>query len=249
MLTPTEEIALARRIQAGDMDAKRTLIEHNIRLAIHVARRYQHAGLPLEDLVQEAVVGVERAAVKFDPDRGFKFSTYAMWWIRHMIQRALHKDRTTIRVPGHIVERRRKVDRYLLNDPDATNEEIAEALEMPTHHVADARSGPRVVASLDAPLVDDGQSSDWHAIIEDTSAPDPAELVDDTFASLRDAMAQLEPLERDVLRARFGFDNHPYSRDETANLLGVRPHAVQRAQKSGLARLREILGSDFQLED
>ena len=239
ILSRTEERDLALRIEKGDHAAKQMLIEHNIRLAVQIARKYQHAGVPFEDLCQEGFIGLNRAAEKFDWRTGYKFSTYATWWVRHMIQRAIHKDRSTIRIPGHIIERQRKIDKYLREvNGEADDEELSKALDIKLHHVTDARSQARVVASMDAPLTADDDSGDWHAVIADDSAPDPAEMVNDSHEPLDEAMAKLEPIERDTIRLRFGFDGPVLSREDTAKKLGVKPHVVQRAQRSGIAKLR-----------
>lgn len=239
ILTRTEERELALRIEKGDHEAKQTLIEHNIKLAVQIARRYQNSGVLFEDLCQEGFIGLNRAAEKFDWRTGYKFSTYATWWVRHMIQRAIHKDRNTIRIPGHIIERQRKIDKYLREvNPDADDQELSDALEIKLHHVTDARSQARVVASMDAPLTSDDDSGDWHAIIADEAAPDPAEMIADSHEPLTLAMADLEEIERDVIRLRFGFDGPVLSREDTAAKLGVKPHVVQRAQRAGIAKLR-----------
>lgn len=241
LLSSHEEMILAQRIEKGDMDAKRTLIEHNVRLAVQLARKYQRSGVPFDDLCQEAFIGLNRAAEKFDWRREYKFSTYATWWVRHMLQRAIHKDRATIRVPGHIIERQRKIDRYLAEkNPDATDEELSVELEIKLHHVTDARQTVRVVHSIDAAITssDDGNKGDWHAVIADGDASDPAEFVNDAFEPLLEAMDSLEPLERQVLRLRFGFDGPAMSRDAVAERLGVKAHAVQRAQRSALEKLK-----------
>lgn len=244
ILTAAEEKALAKRIEAGGPDgarAKRTLIEHNIKLAVHVARRYNSSDVPLEDLVQEAIIGVDRAASKFDWRKNIKFSTYATWWIRHMIQRALLRDRATIRVPGHIIGRKRQLDKYMAANPEATLEEAAAACEISLEHAEEALDGARVVSSLDAPFLGE-EAGDRYAIYADETSPDPAELVGDHHPELTAALNKLTAFERRVIMLRFGFDGPALGRDQVAEKLGVKPHAVQRAQKTALARLREHLG-------
>lgn len=242
VLTAAEEVALAKRIEAGDHSAKQTLVEHNIRLAISVARKYSQSGIPLEDLIQEALIGVDRAADKFDYRRGLKFSTYAMWWIRHFIQRALHKNRATIRIPGHIVERKRKLDKYMREHPDSDLQEAADAMEITLTQAEEALGASRVVSSLDAPFADD-EGGDRYAIIADEDAPDPADIAIDNTPELTAALDNLEPLQRQVIELRFGFKGPVKSRDEVAEILGVRPHVVQRAQRAAL----EALGADDEL--
>lgn len=242
LLSAAEEQELAKRIELGDHRAKQILVEHNLRLAISAARRWQHAGVPLEDLIQEAVIGLHRAADKFDWRKNFKFSTYAMWWIRHMIQRALHKDRATIRVPGHVLERKRRIEKYLREHPGSSIEDAADHIDITVEQAEDALDGTRVVASLDAPFTsDDGDGGSRHSMIPDDDAADPAEMALDRHPRLTQALVQLEPIQRQVIELRFGFGGEVKSRDEVADLLGIRPHAVQRAQREALAALKEEL--------
>lgn len=261
LLTAAEEVALAKRIEAGaakdaseaeqvDGDrARQELIGRNVLLAVKQARRYQHAGVPLEDLVQEALIGIDRAARKFDWRKGHKFSTYAMWWIRHFIQRAVHKNRATIRIPGHIAERKRRIDQYLREHPGSELEEACEALDITLEQAEDAMSTTRVSQSLDAPYADE-EAGDRYATIPDENAPDPQDIATDTHPRITAALAQLEPLQRRVIELRFGFnDEHPKSRDEVARILDVKPHAVQRAQRAALTQLGEELGSTIGLEE
>ena len=271
VLTAAEEVELAKRIERGDHAAKQTLIEHNIRLVISIARRYGNSGLPLEDLIQEGVIGLDRAADKFDYNRGFKFSTYATWWVRHMIQRALHKNRNTIRVPGHIVERKRRIDKYLRENPDADLEDAAAEIEITLEQAEDAMNSTRVVASLDEQLRGEEElGAARYAIVADDDAPDPADIAADPHPGLDQALACLDPLQRRVIELRFGFDGVVRSRDETAHQLGVelhgddpvvhrdergkpdmsrwtvKPHVVQRAQRAALDKMRDELGVELE---
>jgi RNA polymerase primary sigma factor len=233
-------VALAKRIERGDLDAKRELIERNLRLAVMVAARFQ-SSVPLEDLAQEAFIGLDRAATKFDWRAGNKFSTYAMWWIRHMVQRAIHRERTTIRVPGHIIERERKIIRHLRTHHDATNEDIALALELTVEQVDDALHGTKVVASLDAPLAHSPEDGNRYSFIPDDNAPDPAEMLPEENVELRQAMASLPMLERKVLELRFGYHGEPLARSAIALRLRVSDQAVGKAQREGMTRLTAIL--------
>src|SRR5215211_6762681 len=164
LLTAAEEIELAKRIERGDLDAKDRMITSNLRLVIHVARGYRGQGLPFHDLIQEGIVGLIRAAEKFDWRKGFKFSTYATLWIRQAIQRGLANTGRAIRLPAHIGQRERKVARAerdlttrLGREP--TVEELAEAVELEVEEVADVRNLSEVVASLDQPLGTEGDTS------------------------------------------------------------------------------------------
>jgi RNA polymerase sigma factor (sigma-70 family) len=250
ILTAREEKELAKRIEAGDHKAKQKLIEHNVKLAVHIAKRYTTDDIPLEDLVQEALIGVDRAATKFDWRKDIKFSTYATWWIRHMIQRALLRDRATIRVPGHIRARQVTLRAYMDKNPEATIEEAAANCEKPmsVEHAKEALSGAQVVASLDAPFL--GESTgDRYDLYADESSPDPADVISDSHPGLSDALKKLTPFERRVVELRFGLSgNSPLGRDETATELGVKPHAVQRAQKSAIARLKGELANTVSSE-
>jgi RNA polymerase primary sigma factor len=244
VLTKEQEVALAKRIERGGPDgelAKQTLVEHNIRLAVSVARRYTSADVPLEDLVQEAVIGLHRAAEKFDWRRNLKFSTYAVWWIRHMIQRALYRDRATIRVPGHVTARKRALEKYMRENPEEGIEEAASSIDISVEAAQEALASSRVVASLDAPYPGD-EGGDRYGTIADETAPDPSDVAEDRHPGLTDALASLDPLERRVLELRFGFEGDaPKSRDQVADILGVRPHVVQRSQRTGLEKLRKQL--------
>lgn len=248
VLTATEEKELAKRIEAGDHAALNKLIEHNIRLAVSVAKKYQHHNVPLEDLVNEGVIGVHRAAVKFDHRRDLKFSTYATWWIRHMVQRAIHRDRATIREPGHIIERRRRIDKFLRENPDANLADAAEELDIKLEQAEEVNAGARVVSSLDMPYgagEDDGR--DRYEMVPDDSAADPQDVHLEADPRLIDAVRTLSPIERRVLELRFGFDGPVLSRDQTAEKLGIRPGVVQRSQRVALAKLREHLDDHIEV--
>lgn len=248
VLTKAEEQALAKRIEKGDQAAKTTLIEHNIRLAIHVAKNYQNQGVEFEDLISEAVIGVERAAEKFDWRRNLKFSTYAVWWIKHMVQRAIHKEKSTIRVPGHIIERRRRITKYMRENPDATMEDAAEYIGVTPEQAAAAFEGAAVVASLDAPYPGE-ETGDRYGAIPDDGAPDPADMLREDNPKVARALATLTPIERRVIDLRFGFDGPPLSRDDTAAAMGVRPHVVQRSQRTAIKKLGEALSTSEGEED
>src|SRR5215216_1111787 len=178
LLTAAEEIELAKRIERGDLDAKDRMITSNLRLVIHVARGYRGQGLPFHDLIQEGIVGLIRAAEKFDWRKGFKFSTYATLWIRQAIQRGLANTSRTIRLPTHIEQRERRLARVerdltakLSHDP--SDQEVADAAEMTLEDVHALREARKVVTSLDVPIGDDGDSHLGDFIASD--APDPGQ--------------------------------------------------------------------------
>jgi len=244
LLTATQERELAKRIEKGDHTARQHMVEANIRLAVSQARRYQHSGVPFEDLVQEAIIGVDRAATKFDWRTGNKFSTYAMWWIRHMIQRAVYAHRATIRIPGHIADRKRKLERFLNENPDLTLADAAAAQEITLEQAEEALDTVRVVASLDQPLTDE-DGGDRYSLVADEGAGDPADmLLPDTHPELRRAMQGLDDLQRRVVELRFGFgDQRVHSRGEVAEILGVKPYIVQRAQRAAIGQLERDLAA------
>src|SRR5437016_5381474 len=164
LLTAAEEVELAKRIERGDLDAKERMINSNLRLVISNARKYQGQGLPLSDLIQEGIVGLIRATEKFDWRRGFKFSTYATLWIRQAIQRGLENSSRTIRLPVHIAQRERKINRTerelatkLGREP--TEQEIADAVELPVDQVIEIRKAARPLTSLDQPIGEDGETT------------------------------------------------------------------------------------------
>src|SRR4051812_35591028 len=164
LLTAAEEVELAKRIERGDMAAKERMITSNLRLVVSIARRYQTQGITLGDLIQEGVIGLIRATEKFDWRKGFKFSTYATWWIRQAVQRGVANKSRTIRIPVHVVEREQKVTRTerelsakLGRTP--TDDEIADGAKLPLAQVREVREAARAVASTDAPIGSDGDSS------------------------------------------------------------------------------------------
>src|SRR5438876_10651974 len=209
LLTAAEEVELAQRIEKGDMAAKDRMINSNLRLVVSVARKYQGHGLSLGDLVQEGMLGLIRAAEKFDWRKGFRFSTYATLWIRQAIQRGLENTSRTIRLPVHVAQRSRKVGRIerelttrLGHEP--SDEEIASAADMPLWGVIEIRKADRAVVSLDKPVGDDGDTAFGDLLAIETPAVD--EEVHEALKSetLLTAIAELPEPERDVIEMRFG---------------------------------------------
>src|SRR5438093_3395134 len=227
LLTREEEVELAQRIERGDLAAKERLINSNLRLVIKFARRYQGHGLSLQDLVQEAMLGLIRAAEKFDWRRGYKFSTYATLWIRQAIQRGLDNTGRAVRVPAHVAQRQRTVNRVTAQltgklDREPTDEEIAAEAKLPFDEVAALRDLTRVTNSLDAPVSDDGD-----ATLGELRA-DEAPAVEDEIAdrqreqTVGAALSQLPEDERRVIELRFGTGNEPVATvREVARELGV----------------------------
>src|ERR1700690_3042007 len=226
LLTAAEEVELAKRIEGGDMAAKERMINCNLRLVGSIAKRYQTQGITLGDLVQEGVLGLIRAAEKFDWRKGFKFSTYATWWIRQAVQRGVANKARTIRIPVHVVEREQKVARARREllaklEREPTPEEIADHSKLPLAHVHEVQEAARAVASTDMPVGDDGDAS-----FGDLIAGTGPSTEEEASASLRDlavrqAVASLPDRERDVIELRFGLvGDGPASLERSEERLG-----------------------------
>ena len=243
LLDRQSEVRLARRIERGDLEAKEQLVNANLRLVISNARRYEGLELPLMDLIQEGVFGLIRAAEKFDYRRGFKFSTYATFWIRESIQRAIANRARPIRVPVHIGQRDRQLERArkaliaeLGREP--TDEELAAAAELDSRTVRELREVPRVVTSLDRPVGEDDPTPLGALIASD--APSPEERLEDAIRAdaVCRALAQLPKAERDVVKLRFGIGSEePTPLREAGRRLGMSADAVRRLERRALQRL------------
>ena len=241
-----EQVALAKRVAAGDEEARRSMIAANLRLVVHWARRYQDRGVDFADLVQEGTFGLMRAVDKFDWERGFRFSTYATWWIRQALQRAVQQHGATIRVPMEVAEQAQRADRMtwelateLQRDP--TPEEVAEASGVGHDALRNLQGMARVVASLDQPT-----SSDTGSALGDLVAADENEFEEDVEKRLvldrvRKAVDGLEALERDVVRIRFGLDGGgPTSLQATASRLGIGVRRARQAETRALQHLADL---------
>jgi RNA polymerase primary sigma factor len=242
LLTGPEEIELAKRIEAGDLAAKERLINSNLRLVIKFARRYQGHGLDLGDLVQEAMLGLIRAAEKFDWRRGYKFSTYAVLWIKQSIQRGLDNTGRPVRIPAHIAQRERTVNRITSElavelNRDPTDEEVAKKAELPLDEVMAIRDLTRVTTSLDTP-VGEGDTT-----LGELHAEEAAEITDEVMereqeATVEEALAALPEDERRLIRARFGTGGRQArSLRDAARELGVTQAQASRLEAQALARL------------
>jgi len=249
LLTAAEEVELAKRIERGDAAAKERMINSNLRLVISIAKRYQGHDVPLGDLVQEGVIGLNRAVEKFDWRRGFKFSTYATWWIRQACQRAISNLSKTIRVPTHVHERRLKLARVRAElvaqlDREPTREELAEAASFSLQHVDEALDAADAPVSLNQ-RVGSEEESELGDLFGDPSAEDPASEALDSIRRLevRRAVAQLPESERRVLELRFGLDGDAQTLETIGKELGVTRERIRQLESDALAHLEAELGS------
>src|SRR4249919_345004 len=234
LLTAADEVELAKRIERGDAAAKERMINSNLRLVVSIAKRYQGHGLSLLDLVQDGVIGLNRAVEKFDWRRGFKFSTYATWWIRQACQRAVSNQSTVIRVPVHVHERRVKISRErgkleakLGRDP--TREELAEATQLPLQHVEEALDAAQANVSLNQTVGGDNDGELGDLFADQTSA-DPSEEAADSYRRhlVRKAVGRLPEREARIVSLRFGLDGEPQSLEAIGKEVGLTRERVRQ---------------------
>jgi RNA polymerase primary sigma factor len=250
LLTAAEEIDLAKRIEKGDMAAKERMILSNLRLVVSIAKKYQGADLPLLDLIQEGIFGLVRASEKFDHRKGFKFSTYATFWIRQAIQRGIETKARTIRIPIHVGQRERKIAKAerelsarLGRAP--TDEEIAAHAELTTDHVREAREAARTITSLDRPVGEEGETAFGDLLPSEGPQPDEEVHISLREEALRRAVARLPDIEQQVVKLRYGINGGggPTPLRETAERVGMTTAEVRRVESAALERLsleREI---------
>jgi RNA polymerase primary sigma factor len=245
LLTKAQEVDLAKRIERGDLEAKSELVNSNLRLVISNARKYQGHELPLLDLIQEGILGLIRATEKFDWRKGYKFSTYATFWIRQAIQRALDNRARTIRIPVHLGQRERKIARahrdlaaQLGREP--TDQELARAAEITPEELAEARAASRVVTSLDRPVGESEDTPFGALLASDERGPEEEVDISLREDALRRALEQLPEREREVVKLRYGIDgDDPAPLSETGRRLGISQDTVRRLERKALAELAE----------
>ncbi|MFT4048838.1 MAG: sigma-70 family RNA polymerase sigma factor [Solirubrobacterales bacterium] len=247
LLTAAEEVQLAKRIERGDMDAKDKMVEANLRLVVSIAKNYRNQGLSFLDLIQEGTLGLVRAAEKFDYRKGFKFSTYATWWIRQAIARALADKGRTVRIPVHVVERLNKItraERQLLSEygREPTVEEIARATELKTDEVETIKRLAQTPISLEKPVGDE-EESEFGQFVADENAPDPFDAAADSLRTqnLHSALANLSYRERRVLELRFGIGGEaPKTLDEVGKVFNITRERVRHIETHSLRKLRKL---------
>jgi RNA polymerase primary sigma factor len=246
LLTAAQEVVLAKRIERGDVVARRQMIESNLRLVVSIAKRYRGLGVPFLDLIQEGMLGLSRAADKFDWRRGYKFSTYATWWVRQAVQRAVANQARTIRLPVHVNERQQKLHRAARRletelGRDPTTDELAEATGIAVGHVEAALSAVSASVSLNQTVgaYGDGELAD---VLSDPDATDPFEEAERSLRRqrIRNALAALPERERRILELRFGFEHEPWTLDEIGRELDLTRERIRQLESQALVRLAAL---------
>jgi RNA polymerase primary sigma factor len=245
LITPQEEIALAKRIKRGDRRAREHMIKANLRLVVKIARDYEGMGLPLLDLINEGNIGLMKGVERFDPKKGAKLSTYASWWIKQSIKRALSNQAKTIRLPVHVVDkvaniRRAEMKLREIFDRDPTDEELAHELNLDPRRIRQYRQASKAPVSLDAPIGDDASERVSEVVADPNAAAPFDRLVQETDTALvREVLATLDQRENKILAMRFGLrDGRERTLEEVGEHLGVTRERIRQIQEQALRKLR-----------
>jgi RNA polymerase primary sigma factor len=249
LLTPQQEVRLAARIKRGDRRAKNEMVRCNLRLVVKIARDYANLGLPLLDLISEGNIGLMKAVERFDPQKGGKLSTYASWWIKQSIKRALANQSKTIRLPVHLVDKIAKVRRVSMQMTEAlgrepTDDELAEEIGLSSSKISQLKSAAMRPTSLDQPIGDD-DTTEFGEIVGDEAAEDPFEALrdKDLREEVGDLLGVLDDRERKILNHRFGLDGKkPKTLEEVGVKFGVTRERIRQLQNIALFKLRKALG-------
>src|SRR6266404_2624847 len=256
LLTPEQEVELAGKIKKGDAAARERMINANLRLVVTIARDYANFGLPLLDLISEGNIGLTKAVERFDPTKGAKLSTYAMWWIKQAIKRALADKGKTIRVPVHLGEKLAKMRRVSLQMSDElgrepTDEELGEEIGIASEKVARLKSVGIRPASLDAPIAEN-DSTEFAEVIGDDGAQTPFELLRDKnlLGEVDGLLDMLDPREKKIISQRFGLDGgRPRTLEDVGKDFGITRERIRQLQNIALAKLRRALSKKEDLPE